>query len=388
MVRGVKKAVVLGAGMVGSTMALDLNQDPDLDVRVVDARPQALERLSRDHGLATQEADLASAPALSAAVADADIVLGALSSAIGFQSLKTIIEAGKDVVDISFMAEDALELSALAEQSGVCAVVDCGVSPGLGNLFAGRATALLDTCESLAIYVGGLPVERHWPYEFKAAYAPADVFEIYTRPARLVEGGKVVIKEALSESELISVPGIGTLEAFNTDGLRSLISTLNVPNMKEKTLRYPGHIDIMAVLRDTGLFSTEKVVVNGQEVSPRELTAAVLIPHWTYGEDEADLTVLRVQAQGLRGDETIELTWDVVDRFDPVTRTRSMSRTTAYPATIVARLLLEGRFAQKGVFPPEVVGQDSVLFDDIMNALESRGVHHTFSERVVGAKSA
>jgi len=90
------------------------------------------------------------------------------------------------------------------------------------------------------IYVGGLPIVRQWPYEYKAVFSPLDVIEEYTRTARFVENGRVVTRPALTDLERVDFEGVGTLEAFNTDGLRTLIQTIPAPNMKEKTLRYPG----------------------------------------------------------------------------------------------------------------------------------------------------
>ncbi|HEY8212268.1 MAG TPA: saccharopine dehydrogenase C-terminal domain-containing protein, partial [Myxococcaceae bacterium] len=262
-----KKVVVLGAGMVGSAMAADLAPRSEFQVTVVDGRAESLERVQRKLGsVRTQRADLSTTEGLMAAVGQADLVLGALSSTLGLRTLQALVEAGRTYCDISFMAENAWELNELARQKGATAVVDCGVAPGVSNLLAGYATALLEKTESIEIYVGGLPAERRWPYEYKAGFAPHDVLEEYTRPSRVVEHGQVVIKEALSEPELMDFPVAGTLEAFNTDGLRSLAYNLQVPFMKEKTLRYPGHIELMRVLRHTGFFSKEPLQVGGATV--------------------------------------------------------------------------------------------------------------------------
>src|SRR5262249_11471019 len=248
-----------------------------------------------------------------------DIVLGALPSVLGFQTLRAVLAARRPYVDISFMSENALELDALACEAGVCAVVDCGVAPGVSNMMAGYAASQLDECERVEIYVGGLPVERRWPFDYKAGFAPYDVIEEYVRPARLVEHGRVVVKEALSEPELMHVPGVGTLEAFNTDGLRSLIFTLRAPFMQEKTLRYPGPVQLMRAFRETGLFSKEPLNVGGQLIRPLDATAALLFPKWTFEEGEADLTVMRVIVAGRRGGQRRRYSWDLVDSFDPQT---------------------------------------------------------------------
>lgn len=361
--------------MVGSCMAVDLAADPSFQVTVADRRPQALARLQAQHGLAITKADLADPASVRKLAAGYDIVLGALSSVLGLQTLRAVIEAGRDYVDISFMAEDAMELSPLAEKAGVCAVIDCGVAPGMSNLMCGYAAGRLDPCQSLEIYVGGLPIERRWPYQYKAGFAPSDVIEEYTRPARLVVSGRITVKEALSEPELLDFPGVGTLEAFNTDGLRSLIRTLGqVPDMKEKTMRYPGHIELMRVLRETGFFSKEAVTVGGQNLRPLDLTSALLFPKWTYSEDEGDLTVMRVIVRGRENGRSRTYAWDLLDHHDPKSGFRSMSRTTAFPATIMARFLAEGRFRRPGVHPPEIPGREPGLLEAMLEELQKRGV--------------
>jgi saccharopine dehydrogenase-like NADP-dependent oxidoreductase len=373
-----KQVMVLGGGMVGSAAASDLAHS-GFEVTQVDASPKALERAAAK-GLRTMRADLGRPDAVTEAVAGADLVVGALPSALGLQTLRAVIAAGKPYCDISFMPEDAWELDELAKSRGVCAVTDCGVAPGVSNLLAGYAAHVLDPCDSIEIYVGGLPLERHWPFEYKAGFAPFDVIEEYTRPARIVEGGRVVIKEALSEPELMNFPGIGTLEAFNTDGLRSLAYTLKVPDMKEKTLRYPGHIELMRVLRQMGLFSKEPIEVKGQKVVPLDVTAALLFPLWTFGPGEADVTVMRVTAAGKQQGRPTRLTWDLCDRHDAGADLRSMSRTTAFAATSMATLMARGVVSRPGVHQPEVLAREPGLLAAFLEEYERRGVRVTASE--------
>lgn len=369
-----KKALILGGGMVGSAMAMDLAGESDLSVTVADVRAEAIERVRSRYGVEVVRADLGDPAAVTKLASGYDIVLGALSSVIGLQTLRAVLEAGKNYCDISFMPEDALQLDTFARERGVTAVVDCGVAPGMSNLMAGHAASRIETCQSIEIYVGGLPVRRSWPYNYKAGFAPHDVIEEYVRPSRIVENGKLVVREALSEPELLEFQELGTLEAFNTDGLRSLATTLTVPFMKEKTMRYPGHIELMRVLRDTGLFSKEPVEIDGHLVRPLDLTAKVLFPKWTYADGEADLTVMRVSATGTTDGKPVTMGWDLYDEYDPKTDTRSMSRTTAFPATIVARMLLDGRYRSPGVHPPEHLGRESGVLEHVLAELGRRGV--------------
>jgi lysine 6-dehydrogenase len=369
-----KKVVVLGAGMVGAAIARDLADDGDLRVDVADVHSEPLERVAARAKVGTVRADLTNADAVRRLVGASDLVVAALPSVMGWETLRTVIQAGRDVVDISFMPENALDLDALARERGVTAVVDCGVAPGLSNMMCGAAAAGLDPLESVEIYVGGLPVARHWPFDYKAGFAPWDVLEEYTRPARVVEHGRVVIKEPLSEPELLDFPGVGTLEAFNTDGLRSLASTLPAPFMKEKTLRWPGHAELMRVLKDSGFFSLDPIDAGGQKVRPRDVTAALLFPKWAFEEGEADLTVMRVRVVGRENGERLAHSWDLVDRFHEGTGLRSMSRTTGYVATSAARLLARGGFRRPGVHPPETLGAIPGLLEGVLADLGARGV--------------
>jgi saccharopine dehydrogenase-like NADP-dependent oxidoreductase len=258
-------------------------------------------------------------------------------------------------------------------------VVDCGVAPGMSNMMAGHAAANLDQCERIEIYVGGLPRNPQWPFLYKAGFSPYDVVEEYVRPSRIVERGKVVVKEALSEPELIEFAGVGKLEAFNTDGLRSIAHFLKAPFMKEKTLRYPGHIEIMRIFRETGLFSEEPIEVRGTKIKPREVLAALMFPKWTYQPGEEDLTVMRVIVEGTHGGQRQRFTWDLLDFYDRATQATSMSRTTAFPCTIVARMLARGELEMPGVNPPELLGARSGVLDHVLAELQRRGVRFTHS---------
>lgn len=368
-----RRVVVLGAGMIGAAMARDLAADPALRVDVADVRPEALAPLGQA-GLRTVTADLGDTEAVGRLAAGYHLVVGALPSVIGLQTVRAVIEAGRDMVDISFMPEDPLDLDARARETGSTAIVDCGVAPGLSNMMAGYVAGRLDPCERIEIDVGGLPVERRWPFDYKAGFAPWDVLEEYTRPARIVEHGRVVVKGALSDPELVDVPGVGTLESFNTDGLRTLVRTLRVPFMKEKTLRWPGHAELIRVLRDTGFFSMEPIVVGGQRVRPRDVTAALIFPKWTFAEGEADLTVMRFRAEGREEGARTLYAWDFVDRFDEKAGLRSMSRSTGFTATAVARLVLDGSFRRPGVHPPETLGARPGLLDRVLAELRARGI--------------
>ncbi len=369
-----KRAIVLGCGPIGSAMVRDLAADQELRVVAVDADESNLDALSSLENVTGIRRDLSDPRSVRELVSEGDVVLGALPSRLGLATLHAVLEAGKPYADVSFMSEDPLSLDSLAREKGVTAVVDCGVAPGLASMVVGHCSAEMDEIERVEIYVGGLPRSRYRPYEYKAAFAPLDVIEEYTRPARMVENGRVVVKPALSEPELVNFPEAGTLEAFNTDGLRSMIRTIKAGNMKEKTLRYPGHRDLMCVLRETGFFSKEEIEFEGGRVAPLDLTARLLFPLWALNPGEREFTVLRVLVEGRRGGRRLRHCYDLYDEYDEAKEMTSMARTTGFTCAIVARLLGNGTIRMPGVQPPEMLGMKPGVLAGVTAALSDRNV--------------
>jgi len=367
------KIVVLGAGRVGNAMARDLHSEGKWEVEVADYSKKAL-AVFQENGIKTKCLDLGQRAGIKEAVKNADLVIGALPGFMGFEAVKSVIALKKNIVDISFFPEDPMALDEMAKKNGVTCAVDAGIAPGCSNLIAGRMGELLDSIENFVCLVGGLPVERSWPYEYKAPFSPIDVIEEYTRPARLVKEGRIVELPALSEPEYVEFSGIGTLEAFNTDGLRTLLKTVKAKNMSEKTMRYPGHIDKMKVLRETGFFSYEPVKIGGVSIRPIDLTTKLLFPMWSFSEGEADMTVMKIVVEGKKNGKKIQYTYDLLDWADTENNVSSMARTTGYTATAVARLIIKGGLKKKGVLPLELIGKDLGSYLFIMSELGKRGV--------------
>lgn len=366
-----QKVVVLGAGLVGKAIAIDLAKY--FEVTSIDLKEEALDGLS-SFGVKAVQADLSDLQGLQKLIAPFDLVVGAVPGFMGFQTAKAVIEAGKNMVDISFFPEDPFDLDDLARKKGVTIVTDCGVAPGMGNIILGyhHKRMKIDSYECL---VGGLPVVRQWPYEYKAVFSPIDVIEEYTRPARYVQNGAVVIREALSDAELVHFDGVGTLESWNSDGLRSLIKTMaDIPNMIEKTLRYPGCIEYLRVLRETGFFSYDPVDVKGVQVRPIDVTAKLLFPLWKLKPGEEEFTVMRIRIAGEEKGRKKKYEYDLLDRTESKTKTLSMARTTGYTCTAAVHLVLEGKFNRKGISPPEFLGEEESNFNFIVDYLKARNV--------------
>ncbi|MFA4853494.1 MAG: saccharopine dehydrogenase C-terminal domain-containing protein [Bacteroidales bacterium] len=367
------KIIVLGAGLVGGHIAIDLAKGKNFNVTVADISSDNLEKIKYP-ALQKIQKDLSDPVNVKNLVMNYDMAVSAVPGFMGFQTLKAIIETKKNVVDIAFFPEDPFILDELAKEMGVTAVVDFGVAPGMSNVLIGYAEHLLDETLNATIYVGGLPKVREWPYEYKAVFSPLDVIEEYTRPARYVENGHLVTREALSDPEFHFFPGVGTLQSFNSDGLRSLAKTIKCPNIKEKTLRFPGHIDIMAILRETGFFSKEEIEINGTNIRPLDFTAKLLFPKWKLKEGEEDITVMRVTVDGKKDGKMLRYNYDLFDQYDPITKTHSMARTTGYTATVGLRMIAEGLYSRKGLSVPEFVGMQPECVKYLLKGLAERGV--------------
>jgi lysine 6-dehydrogenase len=361
-----KKVIVLGAGMVGSAIAIDLAGS--YEVTSADINPENLTHLKKNK-IKTVVSNLSDKKDLTRLVKNYDLVIGAVPGFMGFNTLKTVIEAGKNVVDISFFGEDPFELHSLAKKKNVTAVVDCGVAPGLSNIIIGYYNKKMKI-DSFKCYVGGLPFQRTMPFQYKAPFSPVDVIEEYIRPARLRENGFEVVKDALSEPELIDADKVGTLEAFNTDGLRSLLKTMKIPTMIEKTLRYPGHIEAINILKQAGFFSGKEIEIHGKKIKPVELSAKLLFPLWKLEKNEREFTYMQLQIKSGKK----QIVYKLFDQYDEVTETSSMARTTGYTCNAVAELVLNGDYKKIGISPPEYIGEDENCFNKILQYLSARNI--------------
>ena len=375
--------IVLGAGMVGSAMATDLSKKHS--VTLADLSILRLEHLrNKNQSFTILQLDVCNKTKLLSILKDFDFVVCAVPGFLGFETIKTVIEAGKNVVDISFFPENALQLDDLAKSKEVTAIVDCGVAPGMHNIILGYYNEKMKLTDFETL-VGGLPKVKKWPFNYKAPFSPIDVIEEYTRPARFVENGKIVTREALTDCELVKFDKVGTLESFNSDGLRSILYTMpHIKNMKEKTLRYPGHVQYIQVLKESGFFSKKKIMIDGTEISPLDFTSKILFKEWELSETEEELTVMRISLKGENSEgQIIEVIYNLYDEYCRESQTSSMARTTGYTATAVTNLFLEGMFTEKGVIPPELIGKNEPCFKYILSYLKERNVNYIKTQTIL-----
>ena len=360
-----QQIIILGAGRMARALVFDLHED--FDLTIADVNSEALTWFETTYNIKTLCFSVTDEAALKLAVAPFDLVIGCVPGQFGFGMLQTVLEEGKNIVDISFAPENVLELNELAIQNNALAIVDIGVAPGLSNIILGHEYAT-NHINKFVCMVGGLPKKREWPFEYKAPFSPIDVIEEYTRPSRIVRNGKIITLDALTESELVQLNGI-ELEAFITDGLRSVLETIDIPNMEEKTLRYPGHRALMEVFRETGLFSKEVLKIKNQAISPLDVTTKLLLPKWKLGEHEEEFTIMTLDFEG-----EVNKRYLLYDEFNSATGLSSMARTTGFTCATAARMVLKGLMNKTGVLPPERIGQDVELYNFMLEGLKKHGI--------------
>ena len=349
------KILVLGGGAQGRVIGRDLARSlRDAQVTVADLTPPAMPTLPN---LEWVEADLADQEAIARLLSTHDFGVGALPSRLGFGAMKAAIEAKRNLVDVSFTAEDALRLDAAAREAGITIVPDCGLAPGLSHLLVGHFAARQGTPEEVLIMVGGVAEDPSRPYGYVVTWSLNDLLEEYVRPARIIQGGKPVEVPVFSGLENVHIAGVGEMEAFYSDGLRTLLETLpGVREMGEKTLRWPGHA-----------VAVQPLVASGKLLDELRRHCGANPPR--------DLVVLDVRLRW--GNEQREIS--MVDHYDAKTGLTAMSRTTAFTTSVVAQLAARGGLREKGVQPLERVARDEKAYGFIVAEMESREV------RFVGA---
>ncbi len=342
--------LVLGGGQPGRVIAGDLARSlPRSRVTVADVREPRLAPLSNLRWLAADCSDPASAAKL---MASYDLAVGALPSRFGFGVMRAAIDAKRPLVDVSFCSENPLELDAAARAAGVPILPDCGLAPGLSHLCCGHAAAQ-GALEELVIYVGGVAQDATRPYGYVVTWSLDDLLEEYRRPARFVRDGAPRTLPVFAEMERIEVDGAGAMEAFLSDGLRTLIDTMpEVPAMAEKTLRWPGHVEAVRPLLERGTF-LETFRRECLVEEPRDLVAMVVRARW-------------------RGGRAARMT--LVDRFDDASRLTAMARTTALTTSVTAQLVARGGAREPGVHPLERVAREADAHRFIVDEMARRGV--------------
>ena len=372
------RILVLGYGNIGSVIARDIAESmPAAEVVIAGRSRSRAEEVAATIGrnnVSWIQVDASNRHELVDALKGFDLVVGALPGEVGYQSVRACVDAKVDMVDVSYMPEDPLTLREDAVKAGVTIIPDCGVAPGLSNMLVGRAISELDQVESVHIMVGGLPREPVPPLGYVITWSVEGLIDEYTRKARIVRDGEVVEVEALNGLEEVEFPGVGRLEAFYTDGLRTLLHTLKgVKSMWEKTLRYLGHVEKIKLLKALGFLDEEPIEVENLCLPPRRLTIKLLEKKLMRPEIE-DIIVMSVEVGGVKEGLRTRYFYHLLDRYDEEHGVTAMARNTAYTASMVAQLVAQKAIEERGVVPPENLGMNRPVFNKVMATLKNKGI--------------
>ncbi len=368
------KILTIGCGYIGSVLVRHLSERiPSAEIVVSDENREAIMKAVSSIGrgnVKPLQLDIHDYDRLVKVAENFDILVGLAPGRLGYKTVEVAIDAGVNMVDLSYMQEDPMTLNDGALKAGVTVIPDCGVAPGLSHILVGRAVSMLDRVRNIIILVGGIPQSRIPPLDYKVTWCVEDLIEEYVRKPKIVKNGKTIEVEALDGLEEVDFPGIGKLEAFYTDGVRTLHHSIRgVENMWEKTLRYPGHAEKIKLLRDLGFF--DETPIDG--VSPRSLTVRILERKLSLPEIK-DLVAMRVDVDGVKNGREIRYSYILIDYYDDEKKVTAMGRTTAYTASAVIQLLARGEIKEAGIIPPERLGMDRKCFERVMEELERDGI--------------
>jgi lysine 6-dehydrogenase len=368
------KILSVGCGYIGSFLAEELVHSLDFDKLIIcDGTKDKIVKTAKKLGerIFPLQLDISNYSNLLEIIGKVDLVIGLSPGRLGYNVMKACAEKKKDLIDLSFMAEDPFLFHKAALEGGVTIIPDCGVAPGLSNILIGKSSSQLDEVEDISIYVGGLPQNPIPPLNYKVTWCVEDLFEEYTRSAKIIRNGKTVEVDALEGLEEIEFAELGKFEAFFTDGVRTLHHTIKANNMWEKTLRYLGHAEKIKLIKKLGLLKKEPI--KSINMSPWEFMVRFWEENLSFFE-EKDFVLMRIKVSGRKGSKKYLHTYELIDYFDEQRNQTAMGRSTAYTAFAVIKLIIENRIDAKGVIPPEILGMDKNLFEEIIQTLKDKDI--------------
>jgi lysine 6-dehydrogenase len=388
------KLLVIGSGMMGSAAAYDMARQDDVDfVTLADndhklAKDVAarINRIAGDRKVRAVALDAAKEKDAARLMKGHDGALSAVPYRLNLGLAKAAISAGCHFADLggnNTVVRQELALAKQAEKRGVGIAPDCGLSPGMASILGGELVRRLDgRADALKLYVGGLPERPMPPFHYQLVFSVEGLINEYVEPARILRKGKLITIEPLTEPEEFHMDGFAPLVAFQTSGGTSTLPETfegRVGECFEKTLRYPGHYDLLCELKALGLFSNEKMRVGNVEVAPRALMSRVF--EGKFAGKGPDVCIMRLEAHesikapGVRGLLGGKLkgrvaTFTMVDHYDAKSDMSAMMRTTAFPASIVLQMMCSGAVSKRGA----VLQERDVPAETFLEEIARRGI--------------
>lgn len=380
--------VVLGTGMIGTTVVSELAKFAEIDlITAVDMRQESIDKcLESTNNLKVigKVASLETKEEIAEVLKGVDVAVACLPHSLSLVAIKAAIESKCHLVDlVGSMFEEKKELHKEAQEAGVIIVPGCGVAPGITNFLAAQGIEMLDEAEEAVMICGGIPRYPVSPLWYQVVFRLESVLGLYTKPAIAVENGQLVELSPLSGLEEIAFPSpVGILEAVITDAHSTAYTLMDkVGNLYEKTVRYPGHWNKMKVLGELGFLDNNPISIAGISTTPRAFSEKILVSKM-IGPSKEDITVLRVEVKGIKEGKPTKYIWEMVDFFHHEQRITSMAKATAIPAAIMAKWIVSKLITETGVIPIEslIVRE---RFQPFMEELNSLGIQIDFKEEIL-----
>ncbi|MBC7563051.1 MAG: saccharopine dehydrogenase NADP-binding domain-containing protein [Gemmatimonadaceae bacterium] len=355
--------LVLGRGAQGSACAFDLlRSDGVSQVRLADLDVSSLPSFlpTDDPRLVPVALDVRNREMMLAEMGQVDAVLSAIPYYFNGELAALAVQSGVHFADLGGNTEIVFqqkELDTAAKLKNVTVIPDTGLAPGMINVLAEHGIRAMDSVESVKLFVGGLPQHPEPPLNYQIVYSIEGVLDYYSTLSWVLRDGIRTQVTALSELEPVQFDEpIGALEAFHTAGGLSTMAWRyegTIPLMEYKTLRYPGHAQLMSAMRDLGLFDSTPIDVKGVQVVPRDLFIAQVGPKLRRPGGQ-DLVALRVIVTGMKNGHACTREYDLLDYYDAEHDITAMMRVTGYTLSITGQLMASGALPS-GVYTPDEV---------------------------------
>ena len=298
------------------------------------------------------------------------VAVSAVTFHLNYLLTKAAIEAGTHFCDLGHddgIVSQQLTEAHRASQANITIIANCGLAPGLADILAMDAFRQLDDVDSLHLRVGGLPQHPHPPLNYQLVFSAEGLIEEYTLPAIVLRGGNILQIESLTEIESLSFPPpFENLEAFHTGGGASRLPQLlegKVNSLEYKTIRYKGHCEKMRTLLELGFAENAPLTVGHRLITSRELFLELLKKRLTF--DEPDAVLLLVTASGRKDGREQQISYRMVDLFDKKHSMTAMMRSTSFPTSVIAQMMLDGRIAKRGAFTAEEIVPAKPLIEEL-----------------------
>ncbi|MBI4810220.1 MAG: saccharopine dehydrogenase NADP-binding domain-containing protein [Ignavibacteriales bacterium] len=373
------KALVIGAGMMGSALAYDLaHSDGVKKVVLADIDFDRAKNSADSIGINVEpkKLDVNYYDDVVSMMEQVEVVCGATSYNHNLLLTKAAVESRKHFCDLGGNMDvvyKQMEFDEKAKAADVLIVPNCGLAPGLAAILGAGGAKHFDVVDEIHLRVGGLPQHPIPLLNYQIVFSVEGLINEYLEPAEVIRKGKTQkVKSMYELEELEFPPPFGKVEAFNTSGGVSTLPKMFRGRVKEldyKTIRYKGHCEKFKTLLDLGFASSEPIMVGKSVRTAREIFQELF--RKKLPTNGPDVTLMRVWIRGTKNKVQRTLSYEMIDYFDEKTKISSMMRTTSFPSSVIAQMIVNGTIKERGVLPPE----QCVPVEPLISELKKRNIN-------------